>query len=261
MAKGRVPAQNLKRDPLMEQYMNTSTWVKGRSRPILTWIVAAVAVGAIVLTIWLIMSRRAANAAESLAGAFRYQDAIVSNPLPAGLPPGSEAFTTEDEKHRKAYEAFEKAARDYPSYNGEVARYYAAINQLYFEPEKAEATLKELSAKDSEIGSQARFALAQRYEGTGKFDEAIAEYQKLRAKPQNIPPALIDINVARAYEAQGKSKEAIDLYFSVASNKDWRSSGLGSAAINRLAILAPEKIDQLPPPEPSGPFGGGAMFQ
>jgi tetratricopeptide (TPR) repeat protein len=240
----------------MEQYVNTSTWVKGRSRPILTWLTVAAVVGALVLIVWLIMSRRATNAAASLATAFSYNDALVQNPLPASLPPGVQAFTSEDEKHRKAYEAFEKAARDYPSYNGDIARYFGATHQLYFEPEKAEATLKELSQKESEIGAQSRFALAQRYAATGKNDEAIAEYQKLKAKPQNIPAALIDFNTAQVYEAQGKNQEAIELYFGIASNKDWRSSVLGNQSVNRLAILAPDKVDQLPPPEPTSPFGG-----
>lgn len=260
MAKGRVSAQELKRDPLMQQYISTSTWVKGRSRPILTWLTVVAVAGAIALIGWLVMSRRANNAAESLAVAFRYHEAIVQNPLPASLPSGAQAFTTEDEKHRKAYEAFEKAARDYPSYNGDIARYYAAIHQLHFEPEKAEATLKELSQKDSEVGSQARLAFAQRLAAIGKYDDSIAEYLKLKSKPGVTPAALIDFEMARIYEAQGKNKEAVDLYFGIANNKDWRSTQLGIMSVNRLALLAPEKVDQLPPAEPANPFGGLGGF-
>ena len=255
MAKKRVSAQALKRDPLMQQYVNTSTWVKGHSNPILTWSAVIAGVLSLVLIVWVIISHRASNAAEELANAFRYHNAVVQNPLPANLSPGEEAFTTEDAKHRKAYEAFTKAANDYSSYNGEIGRFLAATHQLYFDPEKAEATLKELSQKDSETGARARLALAQRYEATGKYDEAIAEYQKLKAKPYNIPQPLIDINLAKAYEAQGKTKDAVDLYFGIANNKEWRTSQLGSAAIDRLAVLAPEKVDQLPPPESGGPFG------
>jgi tetratricopeptide (TPR) repeat protein len=257
LAKKRIAAQTLKRDPLMQQYVNTSSWVKGHSNPILTWLAVAAGVISLAIIVWLFLSNRSDNAAEALATAFRYHNAIVQNPLPAKLSPGEEAFKTEDEKHREAYKAFEKAASDYPSYNGEIGRFLAATHQLFFEPEKAEATLKELSLKDSETGARARLALAQRYEATGKLDDAIAEYQKLKAKPYNIPVALIDINLAKVYEMQGKNKEAVDLYFGVASNKDWRSSQLGSTATDRLTELAPEKVDQLPPPEPSSPFGGG----
>jgi tetratricopeptide (TPR) repeat protein len=254
LAKKRIPAQSLKRDPLMQQYVNTSTWVKGHSNPILTWTAVAAAVVSLALIVWIIMSRRADNAADELATAFSYHNAAVQNPLPANLSPGEMAFTTEAEKHRKAFQAFQKAANDYPSYNGEIGHFLAATHQLFFEPEKAEAALKELSLKDSETGARARLTMAQRYVAVGKTDDAVAEYQKLKAKPYNIPPALIDINLAKIYETQGKTKDAVDLYFGIANNKDWRSSDLGSTAVDRLAVLAPEKVDQLPPPEPGGAF-------
>lgn len=261
MAKKRVPVQTLKHDPLMQQFMSTSSWLKGHSNPILTGLAVTAGVISLVLIVWLLISSRGSNAAEALATGFRYHNAIVQNPLPANLSPGQEAFTSEDDKHRKAYEAFEKAANDYPSYNGEIGRFLAATHQLFFEPEKAEATLKEISLNDSATGARARLALAQRYEAAGKYDDAIAEYQKLKAKPVNIPPAQIDINMAKVYETQGKNKEAVDLYFGVANNKEWRTSQLGSTAVDRLTALAPEKIDQLPPPEPTNPYGGMGGFR
>lgn len=256
MAKGRVSAQQLKSDPLMDQYLNASAWAKDRSNPIKKWLtvaVVAIAVGAIV---WLLISRRAGNAAESLARAMAVREATVANPLPPNLGAGQVAFTTEEEKDRKAYEALEQAAREYPSYHGDLARYLAATHQLNFEPEKAEATLKELAQKGSEVGVQARLALAGRYEASGRNEEAIAEYQKLKANPGSAPPALIDSNLARVHEAMGKTKEAVDLYFAIVNNKDLRSTNLGKAAENRLAVLAPEKAAQLPPPEPSNPMAG-----
>lgn len=264
MAKGRVSAQELKRDPLMQQYISTSTWVRGRSKQITTWATAIAVVVAVAAAGWLLFSRRAGNAAESLAEAFRYHEAIVANPIPANR--GGYAFTTEDEKHRKSFEAFQKAANDYPSYHGDLARFYAATHQLFFEPAKAEATLKELSQKDSDIGAQARLALAERYEVTGKFNEAVAEYQKLKASPFTVPAALIDLNLARTYEAMGKNKEAVDLYFSIAKDKDWRTTAIGTQAVTRLTILDPEKADQLPPAEAANPFAGlsslgGSMVQ
>jgi hypothetical protein len=254
LAKKRINQQSLKRDPLMEQYLKTTNFVKERSRPITKWL--SLTAIAIVLAggFWWFTSYRSTSAAGAMAEAFRYHDAQVSNPIPPGIT--GYAFTTQDEKHRKAYAAFEKAARDYPSYNGEIARYFAATHQLYFEPEKAEVTLKELSQKDSEIGARARLALAQRYESTGKFDDALAEYKKLKVKPFLVPSAVIDINMAKVYEALGKTNEAIDLYFTVANNKDWRTTDLGKLAIERLTILSPEKADQLAPTEPSSPFGG-----
>jgi tetratricopeptide (TPR) repeat protein len=245
----------------MEQYLATSSWVKGHSRPVMKWLIIAAAVIALTsLTMWYFSSREK-NAAESIARAMAAHQAIVQNPLPPNLAPGQVAFKTEDEKHREAYRAFTQAATEYPSYNGDLGRYFAAVHQLHFEADKAEATLKEIAQKDSDAGAQARMALAQRYEAVGKNDDAIAEYQKLKAKPGAVPPALIDLSMAHVFEATGKTKEAVDLYFAIASNKDLRSSEVGEAAADRLAALAPEKVDQLPPPEPTGPRfpGAGAM--
>jgi tetratricopeptide (TPR) repeat protein len=245
----------------MEQYLATSTWVKGHSRPIRKWLVIAAAGAALIaIGVWYFHSR-AKNAAELMARALARRQAIVQNPLPPNLAPGQVAFKTEDEKHREAYRVFTQAATEYPSYNGDMARYFAAVHQLHFEADKAEATLKEIAQKDSDAGAQARMALAQRYEAVGKNDDAIAEYQKLKTRPGPVPAALIDLSMARVFEAVGKTKEAVDLYFAIASNKDLRSSEVGEAAADRLAALAPEKVDQLPPPEPTGPRfpGAGAM--
>ena len=101
LAKGRASAQSLKRDPLMEQYLATSAWVKGRSRPIVKWsIIAAGLIALVSLGMWF-FSHRAKNAAESMARAMATHRAIVQNPLPNPAP-GQVAFTTEDEKHRAA---------------------------------------------------------------------------------------------------------------------------------------------------------------
>jgi tetratricopeptide (TPR) repeat protein len=253
LAKGRVSAQELRRDPLMEQYVKTQGWVKDRSRPLLTWLTVAAAVIAIALIAWLIFSRRATNAAEAMARAYCWNDALVRDPVPPNAA-GCVA-TTEEEKHRKAYEAFEQAARDY-SANRDMGRYLAATHQVYFEPQKAAATLQELGQQDSELGAQARLALAQHYEASGKYDEAIAEYQKLKAKPGAVPQAMIDLNIARTYEAMGKTKEAIEGYFAIANNKELRSTALGMTSMNRLTVLAPERVEQLPPPEGGSPMGG-----
>jgi tetratricopeptide (TPR) repeat protein len=239
----------------MDQYVKTSGWVQERTKPITTYLTAAAVVIAVLLIGWLIVSRRSANAAESMAEAFRVQDAIVASPIPPNTQ--GYAFTTQDEKHRKAYEAFTKAANDYPSYNADLGSYYAATHQLFFEPEKAEATLKQLSQKDSPVGLQARMALAGRYEAVGKYDEAIAEYNKLKEKPGDLSVPLIKLKIARCYEAAGKNKEAADLYFEIASDKDVRPTSVGSEAVTRLTGLDPERVEKLPEPEKTGGLGGG----
>ena len=235
----------------MEQYLTTRGWVKDRSRKLLTGLIVVVVISAAVAIYWMVTSRRDRSAAEELSQAFKISDAVVANPIPANA---DIAFATEEEKHRRAAEAFEKAARNYPSYYGDLARYQAAVHQLHFDAAKGEATLKEVAAKDSAVGHQAKLALGEHYEAKGKLDDAVAQYQQLKAKPGEIPPLLIDINLARVYEVQGKTKEAADLYFNVA--KESRSTSMGTIAVTRLSVLDPARVDQLPPPEPTSPLSG-----
>jgi tetratricopeptide (TPR) repeat protein len=251
LAKGRISAHELKRDPLMEQYLTTRGWVKERSRKLLTGLVVVAVIAAAVTIYWMLTSRRDRAAAEELSQAFKISDAVVANPIPATA---DIAFTSEDEKHRKAAEAFEKAARDYPSYYGDLARYQAGVHQLHFDAAKGEATLKDISAKDSAVAQQAKMALAEHSEAKGKLDDAVALYQQLKAKPGEVPPLLIDLNLARVYEVQGKTKEAADLYFNVA--KESRTTSMGNIAVTRLTVLDPARVDQLPPPEPANPLSG-----
>jgi tetratricopeptide (TPR) repeat protein len=176
----------------------------------------------------------------------------VANPVPAVV--NGYAFTSEDEKARKAYEAFNKTAHDYPSYYGDIARFYAATYQLKFDAPAAEATLKELAQKNVEISANAKLALAQRYEGSGRLDESLVVLQDLLKQPGDLSTLFIRFNIARVYEAQGKTKEAADEYFNVA--KDAKSIGVGASAMTRLAVLDPARIEQLPPPEPTNPLAG-----
>ena len=252
MAKGRVAAKELKRDPLMDQYLTTRSWVQSRSRPLVIGLTVTAVVAAAILIFWMISSSRDRAASESLADAFKVAEATVANPIPPNVT--GYAFASEDEKNRKAYEAFEKVARDYPSYYGDLARYCAATYQLKFDATKAEATLKDLAQRDSTVAAQARLALAQRYAASGRLDDAVTTLQQLKSKPGDVAPLLIDLKMAEVYEAQGKIKEAIELYFSIA--KTSRSAGVGTMASTRLAALDPARLDQLPPPEPTSPFAG-----
>ena len=252
MAKGRISAQELKHDPLMDHYMTTRSWVKERTRPLLTGLVVAAVIVAAVLLFFMFRSRRERAAAEVLGQGFNIGAATVANPIPPNTP--GFAFTSEDEKNRRAYEAFEKAARDYPSFNGELGRYHGAIHQLNFDAPKAEATLKELSAGSSDVASQARLALAHYLEKNARFDEALAVYEQLKAKPGPIPPSAIDFGIARTYDAMGKTKEAVELYFKVAT--ETKRTGIGALAVNRLTVLDPARIEDVPLPEVTSPLGG-----
>jgi len=252
VAKGRINPQELKRDPLMEQFVNALGWFRGRSQLITKVALGAAIVLALSGITWLFVSRRATNASELLSDAFRYHEATVANPIPPAVK--GYAFTTEDEKDRKAFEAFQKAADEYPSLNGEVGRLYAAIHQLNFDPEKADATLRELANNDSDVGAQAKLLRGDRLVASGKFDEALSEYTRLKANPHGISVQVISVAIAKLNEAQGKNTEAVEFYFGVANDPLWRSTPLGISAANRLSVLAPEKYETLPELQAASPF-------
>jgi tetratricopeptide (TPR) repeat protein len=244
LAREHISPQQLKHDPLMDQYLKTSAWVKPRTRQILM-VLGAIAVLALLVWGYQWNARRTTeNAGNAFLEALKIDGATVSDPLPPPQP-GAYAFKTEDEKTRAAIAAFEKVGRDFPKY-AEVAIYYAAVRQLKVDAAKGEEALKNLAEKSSTVSGQARLALAQRYEATGKYNEALAEYQKLKASPSDVPGDLIELNLARTYEAMGKTQEAADLYFAVASRNREKPTAVNTEALNRLTVLDPARVDKLP---------------
>jgi len=252
LAKGKISAQTLKHDPLMEQYVKSSEWVKGRSRPLLTWVVVVAALVAGFLIVRAVMASQERKAGAALAEAFKIDNAVVADPLPPSTR-GQIAFKTEAEKHKAAYEAFERAV----SYYGDLARYYGAVHQLYFDAPKAEATLKAVADGNSVASSQARLALAEHYRVSGKFNEALAEYKKLKDKPGDVAPLMIDFGIAQTHEALGQTKEASDIFFNIA--KDSTKTNIGTKALTHLTRIDPSRVDELPTEEKPGAGRSGSF--
>lgn len=251
----REHTEQLKHDPLMDQYLKTSAWVQPRRKTIL---LALGAIGAVIALFFLYQwyaQRSAESAGNAFLEALKTDGAIVSDPLPPSLPPGQKAFKSEDEKNRAVVEAYEKVARDYPQYR-EVASYYAAVRQLKVDAVKGEAALKQLVDKNSLVSAQARLTLAERYEAAGKLNEAAAEYQKLKAAPSDVPLDLIELYLGRVSEAQGKTQEASDLYFNVASHNREKPTAVNTEALTKLTLLDPARVDKLPEVKKDDPFAG-----
>lgn len=244
MAREHTSPQQLKHDPLMDQYIKTSAWVKPRTRQILMALGAVVILALLFFAYQWYSNRAVEKAGNAFFDALKIDGATVSDPLPPPQP-GFYAFKTEDEKTRAAIAAFEKVARDFPQY-AEVAGYYAAVRQLKIDPAKGEESLKRLAEKSSSTSGQARLTLAERYEMTGKYNEAIAEYQKLKATPGEVPPDLIDFNLARTYQAMGKTQEAADLYFNVASHNREKPTAVNTEALSKLTLIDPARVEKLP---------------
>lgn len=258
MSREHVSPQQLKHDPLMDQYLKTSAWVKPRTRQLLMAVGALVVVGLLFLGYQWYSKRTAEKSGNAFLDALKVDGATVSDPLPPPQP-GFYAFKTEDEKTRAAVAAFEKVARDYPQY-AEVASYYAAVRMLKVDAPKGEEALKRLADKNSTVSGSARLALGERYEMTGKNNEAVAEYLKLKAATSDVPPDLVEFNLARAYEAVGKTQEASDLYFNVASHNREKPTAVNTEALNKLTVLDPARIEKLPEPKKEEDTGRSKMI-
>ena len=258
MAREHVSPQQLKHDPLMDQYLKTSAWVKPRTRQILMAVGALVVIGLLFLGYQWYSKRTTEKAGNAFLDALKVDGATVSDPLPPPQP-GFYAFKTEDEKTRAAIAAFEKVARDFPQY-ADVASYYAAVRQLKVDAAKGEEALKRLADKNSAVSGSARLTLGERYEMTGKYNEAVAEYQKLKTAASDVPPDLIEFNLARAYEAMGKTQEAADLYFNVASHNREKPTAVNTEALNKLTVLDPVRVEKLPEPKKEEDTGRSKMI-
>lgn len=233
----------------MDKYVKTSEWVKPRTKPILIALGAIAAILVLFFAYQWFSQSRTEKAGNAMGEAYKIDGALVGDPLPPA-PPGGYAFKTDEEKNRKAVEAFEKVARDFPSQYGDVATYYAALRRLELDGgAKGEEELKALADKNTSISSQARLTLAQRYQATGKNDAALAEYQKLKASPGLVAPSLIDFGIAQVYEATGKTKEASDIYFNLASQNRDKPGAVNTRSINQLSIIDPARVEKLPEPE------------
>lgn len=258
MAREQISPQQLKHDPLMDQYVKTTAWFNRSKQPVLIVVGAVVAIIALIFLYQWYSNRSIEKAGNAFLEALKVDAATVSDPLPPAVP-GTYAFKTEDEKLRATVTAFEKVAREHPKY-AEVATYYAAIRQLKIDAAKGEEALKRLADGNSTVSSQARLTLADRYETVGKHNEAVAEYLKLKANPGSVPPDLIELNLARTYEAMGKKQEASDLYFNVASHNREKPNAANTDALNKLTLLDPERVDKLPEVKKNDPASGTKMI-
>jgi hypothetical protein len=252
------------RDTTMDYYERLSHRVEGRERTLLYAGVAVVALAVLfVLFSWWRGSRAdAANLALSKA------IEIAEAPVTSGTPPPGETgptFSSEQERARRAVEAFQKIQNDYGSPYREIARYFAAANLLTVDRAKGLSELEAVSRSGNEdVAARARFALAQAREADGDYDAAAKLYQELlNEKGKNVSENTLKLRLATVYEKQGKKDEAVNLLFQMVEaarkaqpkeGKPQPESSVVRAAADKLQELSPERYAQLP----KEPFAGGS---
>ncbi|MFN2502132.1 MAG: hypothetical protein ABR530_08985 [Pyrinomonadaceae bacterium] len=237
---------------------------EGKGRTILYGI-AALAVLAIIVMLFLNWSRKSEAAAQSALGkAIETSQARVSDtPSPAGST--EKTFKTERERSEAAIAEFQAVVDKFGGSIGEKAKYFIAVNRLNIDRTAGVEELEALANSGSEVGKLAKFALAQTRVNDNRSDEAAALFQELAAMDSPVVAKdTINFELAKIYEKQGKKQEAVDIYFNIAKaaseakDLDGKPARLTETATNakeKLKELDPERAKQIIEPEPESPFG------
>ena len=183
---------------------------------------------------------RSNAAAEQLSAALQTYAAPIRS-AEAPVAPGTLSFGSADERAKAANTAFAAVADKYGmTAAGRNALYLQGITALQMGQNSTAETLLKKSAGswNRDISDMASLALANLYHSTGRANDAVAEYNKVIAKPSNlVPVGLARLQLAEMYEADGKSADAKKIYAEI-KDKDPKSAA---------AQLASEKLN------PAGP--------
>lgn len=227
---------------------------EGKGRPILYGLLALLGVAIIGGIIYSYSQRSAVAAQTALGKAIDIHTAQVS---PSPDPQSAElTFPNDKERTEKAIAAFEEVTAKYGSPHKEKAQYFIAVNRLKLDRAAGIQELENLSKNSGEVGTLSKFALAEARFADGKYDEAAAGYNELlQAKTGIIADETLNFAIAQAYEKQGKTQEAVDIYFNLvkaareakdAEGQPVPQSQTAREASTKLEKLAPARYAQLP---------------
>jgi tetratricopeptide (TPR) repeat protein len=166
-------------------------------------------------------------------------------------------FNSESERSQRATEEFEKVAAKYGDPYRSQARYFIASNRLSVDRSKGIAELTDWQNNAvPEVAALSKFALAQVKESDGKLDEAAQIYSDLaRMNGSTITQETANLQLAKIYEKQGKTKEATDILFNIVDaarkakgpdNQPAPVSAAAREAETELKRIDPERHKQLP---------------
>lgn len=242
--------------------------LEGQGKNFLYIIGALIVLAVIVGIIYSWTGRSNAAAQEALGKAIEIsQRRVTDTPPQAGSP--EKTFKTEKERAEAAVAAFQGVADKFGGDVGQKAKYLAAVNRLTIDRNAAIADLEELSKASGEVGSLAKFALAQTRVSDGRTDEAVALYQELAAMSDPVvAKETINFELAKLLEKQGKKADAVALLFNIVKTASEQKDGDGKSvpltptaqnAKDKLKELDPEKAKEIPEPAPEMPAGFGGI--
>lgn len=233
--------------------------LEGQKRTLLYGLGALIVLAILIGVYFAWSSRTNAAAQAALAKAIQTSDAVISsNPAPMGST--TKQFASAKERSQAAIPEFQAVVDEFSGGAAEKAKYFIAVNQLVLDRAVGIQQLEELAKKNDEVGKLSKFALAQTRVEDGRLDEAAAIYKELADMPAPIVPKdVLNLELAKIYEKQGKKQEAVDLLFNLVKSaseaKDMEGkpvplSPAAQSAKDKLKELDPEKAKEIPEPAP-----------
>ncbi|QQS41493.1 MAG: hypothetical protein IPM63_00660 [Acidobacteriota bacterium] len=260
--QGKIQYKDEFQTSVGQKIENLGSRLEGKGRNIL-YGVAALAVLFVIVGLFYVWNKRTNNAAQAALGQAieTSQAQVTDSPIPAGVT--AKVFKTEKERAEAAIREFQSVVDNYGGRYAEKARYFIAVNRLDVDKQTGIRELQELQGLSGEVGVMSKFALAQTYAGDANFAEA----EKLYTELSNVDNTVISIEtirfeLAKALEAQNKTKQAVDLYFQIAKEAAEAKDAEGQPVpLTQTATEAKEKVKELDPerakqiPEPQLPSG------
>jgi tetratricopeptide (TPR) repeat protein len=236
---------------------------EGQGRNILYGLAAAAVLGLVIGTVYLWSGRSNAEAQNALGKAIETSQAPITDTPLAGST--QKTYKTIRERSEASVAEFQAIADKFGGSVGEKAKYLAATNRLLIDRAAGIQELEALSTAGGEVGTLAKFALAQTRAADGRVDEAITLYQELANSSNPIlAKETVQFELAKLYEKQGRKEEAVDTLFilvktaSEAKDIEGKSVPLNAtaqAAQEKLKELDPEKAKEIPEPLADTPGG------
>lgn len=246
--KEKIAYQDAFQKNLGDRLESVGHSLEGKGRTILYGI-SALAILGIAFGIFYVWNSRAdATAQTELGKAIETANAqVTSIPPPAGTT--AKTFATEKDRAEAAIAEFQAVADKFGGDVGEKAKYFLAVNRLVIDRPAGIAELEAVAKSSDEVGTMAKFALAQAKAGEGKNDEALALYQELAAMDNPIiSKDTINFELAGLLEKAGKKQEAADLYFTIAKTASEAKEPDGtSIPMDQTARNAKDKLQGLAP--------------
>jgi predicted negative regulator of RcsB-dependent stress response len=184
--------------------------------------IAAIGAGVIVIVLGIYfglqyLENRDSRAQDQLAKAMdfyhaRIDPSALQDPYGKG---GEPLFGTEDAKYKAASAEFSAVASSGPSNLKVIAKYYLGLTQLRLgQRDEAIRALEAVrnNTTDRTIGYLAKKVLADQYTAAGNGKGAVEILEAMIKDPQcELPRVALQLDLARAFEAQGKRDQAVKI--------------------------------------------------